>query len=440
MRISMSRMIGILVVCFFGFNTVSYAELDTVLSVDVKDSPLKGVLELIAAKAGLQLVVGQDPGGMVSVNQSEITAKQLLDKLAIEQEIEYTITDSQLIVTKRSSVSPLGDSHMIQLHYALANEVALKLKPLIARDEKIIFDEHENKIIFMGSSRNFEKVQKIVTMFDAVPKQIQIEAVIVETSHNFMRQLGVSMQGLGDSTNTSGPSDPNGNFKTMIGSINSKTLDIRLTAAESNGDAKVVSRPKVMTMNNKIAKVQSGITYHIKTLSSVQNGQTGSSTTPGVLTGGLTSVDAGLNLDILPTLVSDDDIKLNVDINNSSPDQGSAVDGIPGILKNSANTTVVVKNKQTVVIAGLIKQSKSANDTGVPFLSSIPLIGLLFKSHAVSDQLNELVIFLTPTIGNPENTKVEPYLTKGEIKIPVENFPRDRAPASEAAPSPKPEK
>ena len=113
-------------------------------------------------------------------------------------------------------------------------------------------------------------------------------------------------------------------------------------------------------------------------------------------------------MSILPTIVGDDQVKLAVDINNSQPDGGSAVDGIPGVLKNSANTLVIVKNKQTAVIAGLIKQNKSNSSTGVPFLSDIPILGLLFKSKSVQDTNDELVIFLTPSIQDPKAYSVDP--------------------------------
>ena len=196
---------------------------------------------------------------------------------------------------------------------------------------------------------------------------------------------------------------------------------MRLTAAETKGDAKVISRPKVITLNNKVAKVHSGVTYHVKTLSNVLSGEaanqtgqggSGGSQVSGIATGGLTSVQAGLSLNILPSLVGTDDVRLVVDIDNSTSDMGSAVDGIPGIFKNSANTNVIVKNRQTAVIAGLIKQEKSKSSGGVPILSDIPLIGLLFKSSSKVDQNNELVIFLTPTVGNPESAHVDPETGK----------------------------
>jgi type II secretory pathway component GspD/PulD (secretin) len=233
------------------------------------------------------------------------------------------------------------------------------------------------------------------------------------------------MAGYGSRTTNPGPTNPNAAFKTVLTGINAKTLEIRLNAAETNGDAKVISRPKVTTLNNKAATIQSGITFFVKTLSNVlttdipaQRGggaAIGGGGVPGAgglgtVAGGVTSLQAGLNLDILPILVGDDEIKLNVDINNSTSDVGSSVDGIPGILKNSANTTVIVRDKQTAVIAGLIKQNKAKTSGGVPFLQDIPLLGLLFKSHEVIDQNNELVIFLTPTIGNPENARTESYV------------------------------
>jgi type IV pilus assembly protein PilQ len=294
---------------------------------------------------------------------------------------------------------------------------------VVSNDEKILVDERENNLIFMGSKGNFEKVKALATLFDSTPKQIQIEALIVETSHAFMRQLGISMAGFGDTIQTPGPNQPNGTFKTVLDNLNSKSLEVKLTAAESNGNAKVVSRPKVITLNNKTAKVRSGITYHVKTLSNVQTGDTNqssasgqASTTPGIVTGGVASVEAGLSLNILPTMVGTDDIKLTVDINNSTSDIGSSVDGIPGIIKNSANTTVIVRNKQTAVIAGLIKQQTSKNSGGVPFLSDIPLLGLLFKSHASTDENNELVIFLTPTIGSPETGNPDAYVDEGRFR------------------------
>jgi type II secretory pathway component HofQ len=179
----------------------------------------------------------------------------------------------------------------------------------------------------------------------------------------------------------------------------------------------------------------------VKTLSNIQASDRSQTAVvgTGVITGGVTSLQAGLTLNILPVLVGDEEIKLSVDINNSTSDVGSSVDGIPGILKNSANTTVIVKDKQTAVIAGLIKQNKAKTSGGVPFLQDIPLLGLLFKSHEAIDQNNELVIFLTPTIGNPDNAKTDAYVGQDPDEGTLEAL--NRMPSSgRGAPEMAPEK
>ncbi len=421
------------------------AELDARMSMNVKDTPLKSVLEIMAAKAGLELVLETDPNVNVTLAQGSATVKQLLEKLSSEQQIEYSIVGNKLIVNKRYMALPssVGDSHLIPIKYASVNDVSAKISNIIGGDERIMVDERTSSLIFVGSRRSFERIMRLVQMIDLPPKQIMIEAQIVETSNMFLRNLGVALGDLSDTrlrndtpltgfTTNSGPTSPNISLKAILGRVDGRNLDMRITAAESSGDARVISRPKVMTLNNQQARINSGITYSIKTLSAInaQNvggiggggvggGAVGGGAVGGVgggaggmLAGGVTSVNAGLTLNILPSLVGNDQVRLQVDINNSQPDEGSAIDGIPGILTNSANTSVIVKNRETAVIAGLIKQSKTNSNSGVPILSNIPLIGALFKSDAKSDRNNELVIFITPTV---EENKVDREETPAEV-------------------------
>ena len=420
------------------------AELDARMSMNVKDTSLKNVLEIMAAKAGLELVLESDPNVNVTLAQNNATVKQILEKISTEQQIEYSVAGNKLIINKRYLGNPtsIGDSHLIPIKYASVTDVSSKISNIIGAEERIMVDERTSSLIFVGSRRSFERIMRLVQMIDLPPKQIMIEAQIVETSNMFLRNLGVALGDLSDTrlrndtrmtgfTTNAGPSSPNISLKAILGRVDGRNLDMRITAAESNGDARVISRPKVMTLNNQQARINSGITYSIKTLSAINaggvggvggvgGGAVGGGAVGGVggvggagmLAGGVTSVNAGLTLNILPSLVGNDQVRLQVDINNSQPDEGTAIDGIPGILTNSANTSVIVKNRETAVIAGLIKQSKTNSSSGVPILSSIPLIGALFKSDSKSDRNNELVIFITPTV---EENRVEREETPEEV-------------------------
>lgn len=443
-RLGMNLIKGFLLIAMILCHPVQ-AQMDSDLTVNVKDSPLRNVLEMIAARAGLQLVMGKDVNVNVSLSQTGMSARKILDQIASEQQIEYTISGSQLIVTKRGIGGSIGDSHMIHLNYVSAADVVAKVNGVVGGDERILLDERENNIIFMGSKTNFEKIRSLAMLFDSPPKQILIEGLIVETSHSFMRQLGVSFAALGVQANVPKPASPNLSFTGVLDGLGSKSIEVQLAAAESNGEAKIVSRPKVMTLNNRPARIQSGVTYYVKTLTNVQvgngaGGQVGGvgmggavgGAVGGLAVGGVTPINAGLTLNVLPLIVGDEEIRMNVEINNSSSDMGNSVDGIPGIMQNAANTAVIVRNKQTAVIAGLIKQAKSKTSSGVPFLQDIPLIGSFFKSRAVSDNNNELVIFLTPSLGLPNDTvKPEAYSAK-EMKAPEAREVVERAPSSSA--------
>jgi len=417
----------VLLISLSATSVVSAADdqLDTRLSINVKDTPMKGVLEMVAAKAGLQLVLEQDPNINISLAQGNTTVKKLLEKFVEDQQVEYLVEGNKLIITKRRTINNgLTNSHLIQVKYGSASDLSSKVSSVMGPDERIMVDERNNSLVFMGSARSYEKVIQLINLFDQPSKQIMIEAQIVETSSQFLQNYGIALGdwtnptmtkpqsvAVGGLTQTAGPTTPNMVLNLLAGKTkDGRMLSAKISAAEADGEAKVISRPKVFTLNNQTARIESGITYNIKTLSTAQSTGTtsgGGGNTGGVLTGGVTSVTAGLSLSILPLLVGEDQIKLTVDINNSQPDEGSAVDGIPGILKNAANTSVIVKNGQTAILAGLIKHNKSNSTSGVPILSSIPILGWLFSSNSKNDKNNELVIFITPTVDDGKIEKIE---------------------------------
>ncbi|MCB0421721.1 MAG: type II and III secretion system protein, partial [Bdellovibrionales bacterium] len=189
------------------------------------------------------------------------------------------------------------------------------------------------------------------------------------------------------------PSAPNFAVQLGLGKIDGSVLSARLAMAESEGVAKILSSPKIVTINNVGATINSGITYTVKTLAS-----SGSTDRSASVSGGITQVSAGLTLSVRPTIVGTDQIKLNINVTNSEPDNSTLVDGIPGIVNNSTNTEIIVKSGNTASVAGLIKHNNSQSEGGVPYLSKIPLFGWLFKSQTTDSRDKELMIFITPKI------------------------------------------
>ena len=410
-----------------------------------RETPIEDALELIAHKAGLALKTEGSFRGDVTESLINSTLDEAMEKIASDHNFNYEIRKNTLYVTSEDSEDSGGSGggggggsgsagtasfRAIPVLFANAREIMNGATKALKRSESLTVDDGTNSLILFGSDASFAKVKQYVALQDKAPKQILIEAQIVETTKNFSRDIGISW---GEITNADtlvsprfsgsvtapGPVPPIFTLKGLIGAVDGRALDAKLTAAETTGDAKVISRPKVFTLNNRRATVHSGITYNIKTLSTVDSkqgssgsGSGGTNTQSGTVAGGLVEVKAGLNLEVTPTIVGDDHVKMTIKVENSEPNTGAAVDGIPGIVDNSADTSILVKSGQTATMAGLMKNSLSNTRNGVPWLSRIPVLGWLFSSHSDKDLTSELMIFITPhvmpTVAPAEKDKAAP--------------------------------
>jgi type IV pilus assembly protein PilQ len=435
--------------CLLAFTTIGVAAFHTngigetsaldskSYSFEVSGASAKSVLELVARKANLEADFEGDFQNKVSYNFEKTTLRDALDSMAKDVGFTYSLNNGKLAFSQSSgggrslASSSGGDSiRMLELKFVDADEMATKIKPLLASGEDVYVDKALNTLAISASEATHRKVAEFTNIFDRLPNQIMIEARIVETNNNFSRELGflagdLSDQTMNNDSKVTGLSTPNVaatpffRAKYRVGIMNNRALDLRLIAAETKGDAKVISRPKVVTINNTRAVINSGLIFNVKTLTNQSSTNSDGSTS--AVTGGLQQVEAGLQLGVLPSIVNSSLIRLLVEVNNSEPENTISVDGIPGISTNSANTSIIVENGNTAVIAGLIKNSKSNGRTGVPFLSDIPILGMLFRSDASSERNNELVILITPKImANP--SELEKAVATEETKEIAKNL------------------
>jgi type IV pilus assembly protein PilQ len=238
---------------------------------------------------------------------------------------------------------------------------------------------------------------------------VLIEARIVEASSTFARDLGVNW---GISYNDT-PGDDSGNNASIgmggsylidapsAGSVASglasgltfgqvgvdkMVLDLRLAALESAGQGRIISTPRVTTLNGEEAEISQGTEIPYQTTS-----DEGTKTE---------FKDAELSLKVTPEINPDGSVILEIEAKNDS--RGATVStGLgeaPAIDTKMAKTKVLVKDGETTVIGGIFIQDKSESDAGVPWLMNIPILGHLFKSHSISEERRELLVFITPRI------------------------------------------
>jgi type IV pilus assembly protein PilQ len=167
-------------------------------------------------------------------------------------------------------------------------------------------------------------------------------------------------------------------------------LDLRLSAIEDTGRAKIISSPKILTLDNRSAVIKQGKKIPVTTL---QSGGTGASTYT------TTYIDANLKLTVTPQIAPDGSIQLRLEVNKDQPDFANKdFLGNPAIDIKQALTQVMLNDGETVVIGGIITSNETNDDNEVPGLGRVPVLGWLFKKQTKETHKTELLIFITPRI------------------------------------------
>jgi type IV pilus assembly protein PilQ len=261
-------------------------------------------------------------------------------------------------------------------------------------------------MIIRDVASRLENIVRIVQELDQPNPQVIIEARIVETTKNFLQQFGIDWgfngsfdPALGTGTGLvfpnvaqvdGGPfSFGKGNpvlsmaFSDVLGAFD---LDIALTAAESEGLARIVSAQRIVTQDNEPASIQSGVQIPIQT-------RVNFTTT-------VQYIDATLQLQVTPQITANDTVIMDISVQKVEPALGLAVAGgqnVP-LLTRRAQTRLMVRDGGTTVIGGIYQATENSAQDRVPFLHKIPVIGLLFKNKDISSRHDELLIFITPKI------------------------------------------
>lgn len=404
------------------------------ISLELKDADIKDVLRSFAKITGLNIVVDPDVSGSVTVTLENVPWDQCLDIILRINRLDYVIENNVLRVARMERLTqekqqlaayqkqaeaakPMRTVTKV-LSYARADEVKTILtaeKFIVSDRGSVVVDPRSNMLIIRDLSDRLEGILNLIDELDRPNPQVLIEARIVETTRRFSHALGLQwgFTGIADAERgtTTGWRFPNsGTMNGRVGLgiqgptatigftfadiLNAFNLDFVLQAAESNGLAKVVSAPKVMAQDNEAAKIESGI--QIPIASTVTQGN--------VTTTTVTFKDATIKLDVTPHITAEGTVQLSIKLDKTEVLEGVNIIAIGTQLAGAplsvrkAETKVLVRDGGTTVIGGVYKMTQNDQKNQVPGLSKIPVVGNLFKQRQISEQNDELLIFLTPRI------------------------------------------
>ncbi len=395
------------------------------ISLDFKDVDIADVLRLIAEVSELNVIAGDDVKGKVTVRLVEVPWDQALDVVLLTKGLGFMRVgnilriapsveiqqEEEMRLQERRSKERLEDLivKLQPVNFADVKQVSAMVKQLLTPERgTVTTDERTSTLIIKDIPSVIAEATALIKAIDTQTPQVMIEAKIVEASLDFSREfgtvwaLGADPDKLPDNwlyTPTAGndalianpiTANPNG-FLNLAGWILDDTfnVDLQLQAAEVNGDGKVISSPRVVTLDNSKATIEQGVSIPFQTF---ENGDAQ-----------LEFVDAVLKLDVTPHITANKSIIMKIAVTRNAPDDSVfTLTGSPAIAKNQVKTMTLIKDGQTLVLGGIYVIDKSERQSRVPYLHKIPLLGALFRSDETGESRKELLVFVTPRVVVPD--------------------------------------
>lgn len=426
------------------------------LTLNFQDIETRAVLQLLADASGQNIVVADSVGGSVTLRLQNVPWDQALDIVLRTKGLDKRREDNVIIVAPadelaarekaelaaRKDIQELAPlrSEFLQVNYAKASDMAALIKSqggsLLSTRGSVAVDDRTNTLLLQDTADRLADIRRLVATLDIPVRQVLIEARIVIVNDDFTRDLGVRAgftgirqngsdgvmttsgsaaatdtvlsSALDNLQNTGQPfpvqiptggaapgrynvnlpvANPAGRLAFMVlGS--DYIVDLELSAAQAEGRGRIISTPRVITANQKEASIEQGVEIPYQ-----ESASSGATT--------IQFKKAVLALKVTPQITPDNRIILDLNVKKDSVGQVIVTSGgvnVPSIDTREISTQVLVSDGQTVVLGGILETEERDDQTKVPYLGDVPVLGRLFKATRKANNKDELLIFVTPKI------------------------------------------
>lgn len=424
------------------------------ISLDLQDTDIDNALRIIAEVSNLNIIASDDVTGKVTLRLIDVPWDQALDVILKTNGLDQVregnvvrIAPVDKLRQEQLALKELRDAqdqlenllvNYIRVSYARVTDIREQVETVLSERGTVTVDERTNQIIIKDIKKGQDAVSELVRRLDLRTPQVLLETQIVEAQRNILRDLGfqwgfayVNSPETGNATGLNFPNtvsfggstpgaiaNPDGSvsaaavsfpaaitstagsaisglFKSADGS---RLLATRLTALETEGKVKIISRPQVATVNNKEAEIKSVETIRVRLPDSGLSVATGSgASASGAGSSAFEEIDIGIQLTVTPQASPDYYVLLDVQAKSSTLGS-TVVDNIPSTIEREATSTILVKSGQTFALGGVYRIKSRDEVQGVPFMKDIPALGVLFRKNLADKNDEELIFFLTPHI------------------------------------------
>ncbi len=385
------------------------------ISISFKNTRVTDALLALGNLGGRNIIIDENVNGFLNIDINNEPWNVVFNSILESNNLAYS-GDTEKGLIKVFPDIPSGEvvlkNEIFNIYYETPSKIKTQIESLFAgtgegEGSLILNVDDENKtIIAQGTDKQLDEIEIILNKIDVKKPQILIEAFLVEVKPTFETKLG-SRIGFSRTANTQGVSGIIGGTDSVslgsadsslasflvdgtsglgiIRNIGSRKLKVEIDALEKDGDSRTLSNPKLFTVSGKNAKITQGTKF----------GVTETTTADGVTTSATKYYDANLKLDVTPIITGDGNVMMKVLITNDTVSFSTTP---PSIDKKEVNTNLVLKSGDIAVVGGILTETLSETNAGVPGLRKIPGVGALFRSKINKDDKTELLIFLAPRV------------------------------------------
>jgi type II secretory pathway component GspD/PulD (secretin) len=371
------------------------------ITLNVKDTDINDILKFLSLQRRVNIVASKDVSGPISVNLYDVPFDMALRAILQSHGFTAQQRDNVIFVTKAveqpNSATPSMPTSMrtFRLNYANIPEAAEMVQQLLSPQGKMVLGKESKTLLVDDTVETVAKVGRLLQSLDTKPRQVLIEAKILEVTLDNDTALGINWDVL---FGHNGAGDRLGRVSTqgfaanpLLGppgfffSIVDTDITALLSALQERKKLNTLANPKILTVDGREAEILIGakLGYRVTT------------TTQTATLESVQFLDVGTELVILPSIGDDGYILMNV---HPKVSDGTVTAGLPSETTTEATTSVLMKDGETIIIGGLIRERDEESRTQVPLLGYIPVLGPLFRNRRTSREKTEIAVLITPHI------------------------------------------
>lgn len=363
-------------------------------SLVFRDAPIAELFEMISRRERINILLGKGVTGNVAISLYDVTPRQAIQAIADAGGYQVLERDRGfMIVSPAQAAAPVAphdrqlDVRAFKVQYSEPQLIADILAKHVGLGGKVTALPLRKQVIVEDTPAGLARVETLLREIDRQPRQIMIEAKILEISLDENQQFGVDWQKVfsADGINRFGTSGLAQRGKGFFFNFVNQNVDIYLNALSNKGRVRTLATPKLLTLENQEASTNIGDKLGYRLTTTINN----------VTSESIEFLDTGVILRVTSAVDANGKIVMRVRPEVSS---GSVLGGIPSKKTTEVNTQLVAEDGQAILIGGLIKASTGQRRIGVPLLSDVPGIGRLFSNNEETGNSTETIVLITPRI------------------------------------------